>query len=80
MVALTAHFVTKFGPETPCPAPAELLCCVCGSARIPAPDGATAETRFTCRDCSRRIWRRKQTARAKLPVDLEVAGGSRIPF
>jgi hypothetical protein len=64
------------------PAPiAQLVCCVCESQTIPAPLGASERTtRFTCRDCSRRIWRRKQMARAKLPVDPELAGGSRIPF
>jgi len=71
---------TLLPPERPQTRIAFLICRVCESEKIPAPDGATAETRFTCRDCSRRIWRRKQTARAKLPVDPEPAGGSRIPF
>lgn len=57
MVALTALFVTKFGPQT------RELVCACGNAKIPAPDGATAETRFTCRVCAQKIWRERLRAR-----------------
>jgi len=65
--------------ELPIPV-GQLVCCVCESQKIPAPPGANLATRYLCRWCSARIWRRKQTARAKLPVDPEVVGGSRIPF
>lgn len=60
MVALSANFVTKFVPETQIsvlPIPLEISCCVCGSARIAAPDGATPETTFTCKTCAEKIWR-----------------------
>lgn len=61
----------------------QLVCCVCESQTLPAPLGASERTtRFTCRDCSRRIRRRKQCARAKMPVDAEFLVGkhSAIPF
>jgi hypothetical protein len=34
----------------------QLLACVeCGEKRIPLPAGASAATKFSCRDCARRI-------------------------
>jgi hypothetical protein len=33
------------------PAATLILICSCGAAQIPAPEGSTAETRFTCRRC-----------------------------
>lgn len=61
---------------------AQLVCCVCESEKIPVPEGSSEKTRFTCRDCSRRIWRRKQSARAKMPIDAEFLVGKyrAIPF
>lgn len=39
--------------------PAELSCCICGNAKIPAPQGANERTRFTCRACVGLAWRRR---------------------
>ena len=57
MVALTALFVTKFGPET------RELVCACGNARIQAPPLATPQTKFLCRECCDAIWRERMRER-----------------
>ena len=38
-----------------------LICIVCGNNRIPAPAGATSATRFTCSECTGRMWLERQT-------------------
>lgn len=44
--------------------PDELTCCVCGLEKIPAPPGATSQTKFTCRACVGLAWRRRNKMRA----------------
>jgi len=41
-------------------------CCICAKNSIPRPEGATAQTAFTCRECSDKIWRRRFVIREKL--------------
>ncbi|HVA17668.1 MAG TPA: hypothetical protein VMV59_08150 [Candidatus Dormibacteraeota bacterium] len=48
--------------------PPVLTCCICRSEKIPAPDGATAQTTYTCRECSDKIWRRRFVLRERLAV------------
>jgi hypothetical protein len=60
---------THAAPEAATTPILELACCVCESEKITAPLGSTPTTRFVCCWCSARIWRRKQTCRARQPVD-----------
>jgi hypothetical protein len=43
-----------------------LPCSMCGSNAIEAPEGATPQTRFTCRFCSARVARRRNVAECRV--------------
>ncbi|MHB8410521.1 MAG: hypothetical protein ACYDDI_01080 [Candidatus Acidiferrales bacterium] len=46
----------------------KIPCCICHKNSIEMPDGATASTSFTCRECSDKIWRRRFIIRERLAV------------
>jgi hypothetical protein len=49
--------------------PLELACCICDGNPIPAPPGSTSATRFVCRQCCSRIWRRRKEVQIRRGVE-----------
>jgi hypothetical protein len=49
--------------------PLDLACCICGGNSIPAPPLSTSKTRFICRGCCRRLWRRRKEVEIRRGVE-----------
>ena len=45
--------------------PQTIDCSICGGNTIPAPEGTTERTRFTCRRCTARLARRRNEAEGR---------------